>query len=133
MSKRDNGEEAPVEGLTPGEAVERLRKFLEDWPLYRHLELTLEESLRELGFPASLSMRCPFCKDEPSTTWQKSSGAAFFPGEVVEYTCGHCTRQKASFWVRVTRSRSKIVRPVGGNPYREYFQFDLRKIGQWPP
>lgn len=121
------------------EAHDRLRTFLERWPLQRNLLLEFPEERKFApSYPKAIHRACPQCGRQ--TTWQKGRDQAFGgPGNLLLYTCQSCTDQQVYFWVTRRRHRSdeerrraleaaesdqEIVRP---------YRLQYRKFGQHPP
>jgi len=123
--------------FAPPLAEQKLREFLQTWPLYRRLTFKVAFPIREVSFPRALSMPCsnPACRDEPTTTWTLAQEFSNRPGEMQIYQCVHCSQAEVSFWL-VARVSDEVkpaptaVRPANAVPV--YRTASVMKVGQLP-
>ena len=106
-------------------AEAQVKEFLEEYPLLRALEIKVAGTD---GVPlvGALSMPCPQCVDEPTTTWARQS---YGPGpggvgHATTYACVHCGKRRITFWVYENPDQVPDAGVV--------IAWTVRKIGQWP-
>lgn len=113
-----------------------LREFLENYPLYRRLELTFKTPLKELTWPAAISRRCGSakCRDRAETTWTFESNAPMGVGRHLVYECAHCGHAKLEVWAVVQlKDPVREQAPLGGTALAGFSSGTVTKVGQQPP
>lgn len=105
------------ESLNSEQLKERLRQFLESWPLYRTLEYSGATDI--YLFPDEITLDCPKCN--LGTFWRirKPAGSADRSGfDTRTYTCKNCGRMNTTFHYYWAWEKSEVGM---------FF-----KVGQWP-
>lgn len=143
LAQRQRDSKAETERLVAeaAETTERLRVFLEAYPLHRAQEVTIKlvSGFALLEFPDAISMPCHECKDEPITTWEHlEDDSRVAVGVYLQYRCVHCRVSVAAYWVNVEEVRvapKKVAKEPPPPPFMipSGFAFrSLKKIGQSP-